>query len=68
MVGVRQGSLLATSFHPELTDDLRWHQLFVRMVEDAQAAAGSATADKPFKQSMPLVTLAALPVFGTEGY
>jgi 5'-phosphate synthase pdxT subunit len=28
-VAVRQGSLLATSFHPELTADPRLHQLFV---------------------------------------
>lgn len=32
-VAVRQDSLLATSFHPELTDDSRVHELFVRMVE-----------------------------------
>jgi 5'-phosphate synthase pdxT subunit len=32
-VAVRQGPLLATAFHPELTDDLRWHRLFLRMVE-----------------------------------
>ena len=32
-VAVRQGRLLATSFHPELTDDSRVHQLFVRMIE-----------------------------------
>ena len=68
VVGVRQGSLLATSFHPELTDDLRWHQLFVRMVQDARAAAGGGAAEEPFQQSMPLVMPAALPVFGAEGY
>ena len=32
-VAVRQGSLLATAFHPELTDDPRVHELFVRIVE-----------------------------------
>jgi 5'-phosphate synthase pdxT subunit len=32
-VAVRQDRLLATSFHPELTDDTRVHELFVRMVE-----------------------------------
>jgi pyridoxal 5'-phosphate synthase pdxT subunit len=31
VVAVRQGPLLATSFHPELTGDARIHQLFVRM-------------------------------------
>ena len=34
-VAVRQGALLATSFHPELTDDSRVHDLFVRIVENA---------------------------------
>ena len=32
IVAVRQGSLLATAFHPELTGDLRVHELFVEMV------------------------------------
>ena len=29
IVAVKQNNLLATSFHPELTDDSRWHQYFV---------------------------------------
>jgi 5'-phosphate synthase pdxT subunit len=33
-VAVRQGPILATAFHPELTADLRWHRLFVEMVEE----------------------------------
>jgi 5'-phosphate synthase pdxT subunit len=32
IVAVRQGSLLATSFHPEITGDSRIHELFVDMV------------------------------------
>ncbi|ONH30563.1 glutamine amidotransferase subunit PdxT [Pseudofrankia asymbiotica] len=31
-VAVRQGHLLATSFHPELTGDIRMHELFVDLV------------------------------------
>ncbi len=31
---VKQGNLLASSFHPELTDDLRIHAYFVKMVAD----------------------------------
>lgn len=31
IVAARQAGLLATSFHPELTDDTRVHELFVRM-------------------------------------
>ena len=35
IVAVRQGSLLATSFHPELTGDHRIHEYFVDMVRAA---------------------------------
>ena len=34
IVAVRQGPLLATSFHPELTGDVRVHRLFADMVRD----------------------------------
>ncbi|MFC5998202.1 pyridoxal 5'-phosphate synthase glutaminase subunit PdxT [Quadrisphaera sp. GCM10027208] len=34
VVAVRQGGLLATSFHPEVTGDLRVHALFVDMVRE----------------------------------
>ena len=34
-IAVRQGNLLGTSFHPELTDDTRVHELFVKIVADA---------------------------------
>lgn len=33
IVAVRQGQLLATAFHPELTPDRRIHELFVAMVK-----------------------------------
>ena len=32
---VRDGRLLLASFHPELTDDLRVHELFLQLVEEA---------------------------------
>lgn len=35
VVAVRQGNLIATSFHPELTGDHRVHRLFVDMVRTA---------------------------------
>ncbi|MGW1061736.1 pyridoxal 5'-phosphate synthase glutaminase subunit PdxT [Micromonospora sp. NBC_01412] len=35
IVAVRQGNLLATSFHPELTGDLRLHRYFVDLVRAA---------------------------------
>eukprot|EP00882_Tetradesmus_deserticola_P031042 GHRQ01035086.1.p1 GENE.GHRQ01035086.1~~GHRQ01035086.1.p1 ORF type:complete len:219 (+),score=82.92 GHRQ01035086.1:61-657(+) len=66
-VAVRQGPLLATAFHPELTKDLRWHQLFVDMVrqnkQDAdQAAAAAALQQQQVRGTRP----ADLPVYGQE--
>jgi 5'-phosphate synthase pdxT subunit len=37
VVAVRQGRVLATSFHPELTGDDRVHGLFVDMVKEASS-------------------------------
>lgn len=34
IVTARQGNLLASSYHPELTDDYRLHELFIRMAEE----------------------------------
>jgi 5'-phosphate synthase pdxT subunit len=34
IVAVRQAGLLATSFHPEITGDHRFHSLFVRLVSE----------------------------------
>ena len=36
IVAVRQANLLATSFHPEITGDHRFHQLFVDLVRGAE--------------------------------
>ncbi|HET7010012.1 MAG TPA: pyridoxal 5'-phosphate synthase glutaminase subunit PdxT [Anaerolineales bacterium] len=33
IVAARQGQWLATAFHPELTDDLRFHRYFLRMTD-----------------------------------
>jgi pyridoxal 5'-phosphate synthase pdxT subunit len=51
IVAVRQGSLVATSFHPELTGDRRVHALFVDIVrshlaEQAGRASNGATGDE----------------------
>ncbi len=36
MVAAKQGKLLASAFHPELTDDLRFHQYFLDIVAGRQ--------------------------------
>jgi 5'-phosphate synthase pdxT subunit len=46
-VAVRQGSVIATSFHPELTDDTRLHRYFLDIVE----SAGRIRRDKGFSAS-----------------
>jgi len=38
IVAVRQGHLMATAFHPEYTDDPSWHQYFLTVVAEANAA------------------------------
>jgi pyridoxal 5'-phosphate synthase pdxT subunit len=37
IIAVRQGALLATAFHPELTPDRRIHELFVSMVKGSSS-------------------------------
>ena len=37
IVAVRQGTVLATAFHPELTGDLRVHRYFVELVRASQS-------------------------------
>ncbi len=37
IVAAQQGHLLATAFHPELTDDQRVHRYFIYLVEDSLA-------------------------------
>lgn len=39
IVAVRQGNLMATSFHPEVSGDRRIHAEFVRIVENARESA-----------------------------
>ncbi len=43
IVAVRQAHLLATSFHPEITGDSRFHELFVDMVDGGRASADRST-------------------------
>ncbi len=39
-VMVRQGNVMGTSFHPELTHDARVHEYFLQMARDATKAVG----------------------------
>ncbi|KAE8038861.1 hypothetical protein FH972_011331 [Carpinus fangiana] len=42
IVAVRQGNLLATAFHPELTADSRWHSYFLKMASNVLEEASSS--------------------------
>ncbi|MBC7997056.1 MAG: pyridoxal 5'-phosphate synthase glutaminase subunit PdxT [Leptolyngbya sp.] len=42
IVMARQKNLLVSSFHPELTDDLRVHAYFLKMVEESKSAFTTA--------------------------
>ncbi len=47
VVMARQGNLLATAFHPELTEDTRVHRYFLEMVASAKRAVPVKNAKKP---------------------
>ncbi|GAV66385.1 SNO domain-containing protein [Cephalotus follicularis] len=42
IVAVRQGNLLGTAFHPELTADSRWHSYFLKMANGVGQGASSS--------------------------
>lgn len=44
IVGVRQGNIIATAFHPELTDDLRIHRYFLQQALESRASRAPSTA------------------------
>ena len=47
IVAVRQGRLLATSFHPELSDDLRFHAWFLQLARKAGQANATSPLGEP---------------------
>ncbi|KAH7561019.1 hypothetical protein ACOSP7_016440 [Xanthoceras sorbifolium] len=42
IVAVKQGNLLGTVFHPELTADTRWHSYFLKMAREVGDGASSS--------------------------
>ena len=60
-VAVQQGNLMATSFHPELTNDNRLHQYFLDL------AASSGLSPEPSSESIPDSDPGMAPVTGGEG-
>lgn len=56
IVAVRQGNLLATAFHPELTADYRWHSYFLKMGnevgEGALTCISTGVEDSSFSKNL----------------
>ncbi|MGI8869930.1 MAG: pyridoxal 5'-phosphate synthase glutaminase subunit PdxT [Mycobacteriales bacterium] len=46
IVAVRQGNLLATAFHPEMSGDARTHELFVAVVRASMQGVEAGTGDR----------------------
>jgi len=44
IIGAKKGNILALTFHPELSDDLRIHKYFLKMAEDNALSSQSASA------------------------
>jgi 5'-phosphate synthase pdxT subunit len=42
-VAIREGNVLAAAFHPELTDDPRFHAIFMAMTTTARDAREKAS-------------------------
>jgi 5'-phosphate synthase pdxT subunit len=55
-VAAREGHLLVTAFHPELTEDLRFHRYFIDMVEEARAATRGQQVPKAGHSASPPVS------------
>jgi 5'-phosphate synthase pdxT subunit len=56
VVAARQGRLLATAFHPELTGDPRLHRYFLALVETRKASppsAGAPSSRRELQKNMP---------------
>ena len=43
VVAAREGNVLVTAFHPELTDDLRFHRYFAAIAAEAESLAAQTT-------------------------
>lgn len=53
-VAARAGRVLVTAFHPELTDDLRLHRLFLEMAAPAREDAPAAGCEAPQAAASPV--------------
>ncbi|CAN1826354.1 Probable pyridoxal 5'-phosphate synthase subunit PDX2 [Linum perenne] len=61
VVAVKQGNILGTAFHPELTADTRWHSYFLKMGKDDRE--GSSSTLVPVSGGLDTTPRIDLPVF-----
>ncbi|XWS73709.1 hypothetical protein CRYUN_Cryun02cG0151600 [Craigia yunnanensis] len=64
IVAVKQGNLLGTAFHPELTADTRWHSYFLKMASEVgEGTSSTIVADSGVDPSSEQQTRYDLPIF-----
>ncbi|CAM9505267.1 unnamed protein product [Ectocarpus fasciculatus] len=59
IVAIRKGNIVGTAFHPELTNDSRWHEYFVRIVKEAVSAGQGGVRDGESPAKTPVATAVA---------
>ncbi|XP_061366161.1 probable pyridoxal 5'-phosphate synthase subunit PDX2 isoform X2 [Gastrolobium bilobum] len=63
IVAVRQGNILATAFHPELTADTRWHSYFLKMANEIREEVLNSIVPAQVNLSYNQQQLNDLPIF-----
>ncbi|KAJ8559579.1 hypothetical protein K7X08_003637 [Anisodus acutangulus] len=63
IVAVKQGNMLATAFHPELTADTRWHSYFLKMVPEIEDGTSDIISTSSMDQSFTNRSMIDLPIF-----
>ncbi|MED6167971.1 hypothetical protein PIB30_007640 [Stylosanthes scabra] len=67
IVAVRQGNILGTAFHPELTADTRWHSYFIKMSNANAGEEASSSSLVPAQVDIDITTIQQpridLPIF-----
>ncbi|MCD7470041.1 Pyridoxal biosynthesis protein pdx2 [Datura stramonium] len=63
IVAVKQGNLLATAFHPELTADTRWHSYFLKMVPEVEDGTSAIVSTSSVDLTFTDRSMIDLPIF-----
>ncbi|WMV56038.1 hypothetical protein MTR67_049423 [Solanum verrucosum] len=63
IVAVKQGNLLATAFHPELTADTRWHSYFLKMVPEIEEGTSDIVSTSTSNQSFGARSTIDFPIY-----